>query len=341
MACYLKLFVDVRERYQKLSDAEFGRLIRAALTYKAEGVEVKLQGREELMWDGMKLDIDRDNERQKSVNESRAEAGRKGAESRWQKDGKNSKCHLPYSKNGYDKDKEEDKDKEKNNHPIVPRDFYDLSGLCVTDNARAAQEEVANWLEERGYSCTLEVPVADRGDGRSGRIDLLAERDGVQVAIEVDRDSPREKSLFKLRQFSCAKVILVRNGAEKESESTTDGIKIIYMTCNQGDVFEAFAGGNKELLDALREFETMRKAIKKPMTDLAKKKLVGKLKEFAEPYHAKQRYMVECLHESILNDWQSVYELKDFQDSEPYRPPVVMNWVVPNPDSDNWEDLVP
>ena len=87
MACYLKLFVDVRERYQKLSDAEFGRLIRAALTYKAEGVEVKLRGREELMWDGMKLDIDRDNERQKSVNESRADAGRKGAESRWQKDG--------------------------------------------------------------------------------------------------------------------------------------------------------------------------------------------------------------------------------------------------------------
>lgn len=231
MACYLKLFVDVRERYQKLSDAEFGRLIRAALTYKAEGVEVKLQGREELMWDGMKLDIDRDNERQKSVNESRADAGRKGSESRWQKDGKNSKCHLPYSKNGYDKDKEEDKeeDKDKNIPPKSP----------------------------------------------------------------------------------------------------------------QGDVFADFAGENEELLDALREFEAMRKAIKKPMTDLAKKKLVGKLKEFAGPYHAKQRYMVECLHESILNDWQSVYELKDFQDSEPDRPPVVMNWVVPNPDSDNWEDLVP
>lgn len=227
MACYLKLFVDVRERYQKLSDAEFGRLIRAALTYKAEGVEVKLQGREELMWDGMKLDIDRDNERQKSVNESRAEAGRKGAESRWQKDGKNSKCHLPYNKNGYDKDKEEDKDKN-----IPPK-------------------------------------------------------------------SPK------------------------------------------GGVFEDFAGENGDLLDALREFETMRKAIKKPMTVLAKKKLVGKLKQFSEPYHAKQRYMVECLHESILNDWQSVYELKAFQDSEPDHSPVEMHWVVPNPDSDNWEDLVP
>lgn len=231
MACYLKLFVDVRERYQKLSDAEFGRLIRAALTYKAEGVEVKLQGREELMWDGMKLDIDRDNERQKSVNESRADAGRKGAESRWQKDGKNSKCHLPYSKNSYDKDKEEDKDKDK------------------------------------------------------------------------DKNNPSKSP--------------------------------------QGDLFVDFAGEDRELLEALREFEAMRKAIKKPMTGQAKKNLVGKLQRFSEPYYAKQRYMVECLHESILNDWQSVYELKDFQDSEPDRPPVEMHWVVPNPDSDDWRDLVP
>lgn len=128
---------------------------------------------------------------------------------------------------------------------------------------------------------------------------------------------------------------------DKDKDKEEDKDKNIPSKSPQGDAFEDFAGENVELLDALREFEAMRKAIKKPMTDLAKKKLVGKLKEFAEPYHAKQRYMVECLHESILNDWQSVYELKDFQDSEPDRPPVKMNWVVPNPDSDNWEDLVP
>ena len=56
---YLKLFVDCLEKYRKLNDAEFGRLIRAALSYTATGVEVELMGREELLWDGMKLDIDR------------------------------------------------------------------------------------------------------------------------------------------------------------------------------------------------------------------------------------------------------------------------------------------
>ena len=128
---------------------------------------------------------------------------------------------------------------------------------------------------------------------------------------------------------------------DKDKDKEEDKDKNIPSKSPQGDLFVDFAGEDRELLEALREFEAMRKAIKKPMTGQAKKNLVGKLQRFSEPYHAKQRYMVECLHESILNDWHSVYELKDFQDSEPERPPVVMNWVVPKPDSDNWEDLVP
>lgn len=109
MAEYLKVWADDLEQYRKLSDAEYGRLIRAALHYKRTGEEPQLTGREELMWDGKKLEIDRDKERQNSVSNSRAEAGRKGAVARWQSDSKNSKdskCHLPYGKNGYDKDKD-------------------------------------------------------------------------------------------------------------------------------------------------------------------------------------------------------------------------------------------
>lgn len=113
MAEYLKVWADDLEQYRKLSDAEYGRLIRAALHYKRTGEEPQLIGREELMWDGKKLEIDRDKERQNSVSNSRAEAGRKGAAARWQSDSKNSKdgkCHLPHGKNSQDKDKDKDKD---------------------------------------------------------------------------------------------------------------------------------------------------------------------------------------------------------------------------------------
>ncbi len=88
---YLKLFVDCLEKYQKLNDTEFGRLVRAALRYKATGAEPDDLGREALLWDGMRLDIDRDNESYHTVVEARASAGKRccgsmaTAETRWQK----------------------------------------------------------------------------------------------------------------------------------------------------------------------------------------------------------------------------------------------------------------
>ena len=116
-ATYLKLFVDCLEKYQKLNDTEFGRLVRSALRYKATGEEPVDLGRESLLWDGMRLDIDRDNERYSDVVNARSEAGKKGAKVRWQTDSKNSKSHLLCGKNGQEKeeDKDNDNDKDKDN----------------------------------------------------------------------------------------------------------------------------------------------------------------------------------------------------------------------------------
>lgn len=108
MAKYLKIYTDAEQKYQKLSDAEFGRLIRAGLHYKETGEEIDLTGRESLLWDGLKLDIDRDNEKYDSLCTTRSEAGKRGAAARWQNNGKNGKSHLPYSKNSQDKDKDKD-----------------------------------------------------------------------------------------------------------------------------------------------------------------------------------------------------------------------------------------
>lgn len=112
MAKYLKIYTDAEQKYQKLSDAEFGRLIRAGLHYKETGEEIELTGRESLLWDGLKLDIDRDNEKYDSLCTTRSEAGKRGAAARWQNNGKNGKSYLPYGKNGQDKDEDKDKDKD-------------------------------------------------------------------------------------------------------------------------------------------------------------------------------------------------------------------------------------
>ena len=148
-AVYLKLFVDCLEKYQKLNDTEFGRLVRAALRYKATGAEPDELGREALLWDGMRLDIDRDNESYSSKCSARAAAGKKGAQARWQghnDDSKNGKCHLPCSKNGQEKDKHKDKDQE-HDKP--------LRG----NSARSAQEPPR--VSDCGFSPELEAAVND------------------------------------------------------------------------------------------------------------------------------------------------------------------------------------
>ena len=144
---YLKLFVDSLEKYQKLNDSEFGRLVRAALRYKATGAEPDDLGREALLWDGMKLDIDRDNQAYWEIVKSRSEAGKKGACARWQTDSKNGKCHLPYGKNGQDKDKEEDKDKKKES---AKADEKKAGRPRRTGFVPPTLEEVQAYCRERG-----------------------------------------------------------------------------------------------------------------------------------------------------------------------------------------------
>lgn len=47
-----------------------------------------------------------------------------------------------------------------------------------------------------------EVYVPNRGDGRSGRIDIVYKKNGKIIAIELDRIVPRKKSIFKLKLFN-------------------------------------------------------------------------------------------------------------------------------------------
>ena len=67
-------------------------------------------------------------------------------------------------------------------------------------------------------------------------------------------------------------------------------------------------GEDECLTDTFRDFAIMRKAIKKPLTERATKVLLGKLDKLA---NGDKKLVIKILEQSILNNWQSVYELKD------------------------------
>ena len=90
------------------------------------------------------------------------------------------------------------------------------------------------------------------------------------------------------------------------------------------DAFAAFAAGDVELMSVLKDFEKMRKSIKKPLTDTAKKLLVSKLKNNFPPEQWKA-----VLEQSIVKCWQDVYPLKE---QEQQRQGVVQHTEMHTPD---------
>lgn len=71
------------------------------------------------------------------------------------------------------------------------------------------------------------------------------------------------------------------------------------------DIYKEFAAGDSELLDALKEFDSFRKKLKKPLTDKAQTRLVNKLQKFP------REDWVAILQKSVDKGWTDIYPIDD------------------------------
>ena len=69
------------------------------------------------------------------------------------------------------------------------------------------------------------------------------------------------------------------------------------------ELYKDFAAGDSELYQALKEHESMRKKIKKPMTDGAKKRLISELQKYP------REDWIPMLNQSTDHCWQGVFPL--------------------------------
>ena len=76
-------------------------------------------------------------------------------------------------------------------------------------------------------------------------------------------------------------------------------------------VIKEYIYKGEQFLDAYEEFKKMRKAIKKPMTARAEKILLNKLKKITNEND--EQLAIKILEQSILNNWQDIYPLKEVQ----------------------------
>lgn len=83
------------------------------------------------------------------------------------------------------------------------------------ESASEFSKRVESELKKQNLYFKKEVTVADRGDGRKGRIDIVAWADGITYAIEIDRLSPRKKSIYKLEHYPANHRLIVMREVNK------------------------------------------------------------------------------------------------------------------------------
>lgn len=93
----------------------------------------------------------------------------------------------------------------------IPTDVLEgIHQLPDFQNASTLKYALGRFMRSIGFKVHFEVPVADRGDGTPGRIDLVGLRGEEVVAIEADRITAREKSIAKLTAFRQPGVVVLR-----------------------------------------------------------------------------------------------------------------------------------
>lgn len=172
----LLLLLEHVHTMEELTDAEFGQFIRAYAAYVEDGTEPIFEDRSmRMMWKTVR-DFDEINaKRYSDTSKARQEAGRKGAESRWNchnEDSKNSNCHFANSKNSLSKSKYKSKSisKSKSSSTIVDSDARadardDLTTTIVFEEFRGrigklsetGKKELPGYVERLGADLVTEI----------------------------------------------------------------------------------------------------------------------------------------------------------------------------------------
>lgn len=147
-------------------------------------------------------------------------------------------------------------------------------------------------------------------DGEASIRSALAE---LEEAGYLRREQSREEGKFSKAVYvvtdmlksekPCVENPLAENSTAENPPQLNTNISNTYKSKTK-DIYE---GLPENLKETLYEFEEMRKSIKKPMTDVARKRLIRELQKLAGE---NVQQMIKILDQSILNSWAGVYPLK-------------------------------
>lgn len=179
MLPYIKVFPDLSETVDLLSDAEAGRLLKSILHY-ANGEEDELPGQEKLVYAMLRKQIDRDAAEYERYSEKQRANGCKGGRPKKPRETQqNPKNPLVFEKTQKsqeeEKEKDKDKDKEEEEHARAREGMTAPAPFMTPEECDAAAEQydrVKNTLVRVGIQPTLQAMdtamglLADYGEDR-------------------------------------------------------------------------------------------------------------------------------------------------------------------------------
>lgn len=161
-------------------------------------------------------------------------------------------------------------------------------------------------LQAAGLDVCREYPVPERGDGCGGRIDIVVtDRNGVRCGIELDRNSPRQKSLLKIGAVETGICVLRRSDIARHTEQ---GILVIGGAVRQ----KKFDPLSVDLPDWLpetlwHEWVQFRQALRKPiLTEQGANGAIRELEKFRQQGFTPE----QVIRHSIANEYQGLFAPK-------------------------------
>ena len=163
---YAALPYDYLEEMEALNDAEFGRLTRALLAYSMTGEQIALCGNERFYAKRVMAQEDRFKANYKEVSDARREAGKAGADARWQNgkcifaNGKNNKATVVDGKNGYTETKTDtetnalpsnDGKRDMREARFIPPSISDVEQYCREKGYHINAEQFVCFYAQKGW----------------------------------------------------------------------------------------------------------------------------------------------------------------------------------------------
>lgn len=163
---YVKLYTDALYAYKRLSDTEFGRALRAVLQYAEDGTEPNLPGKECIMFDVLREQVERD----RAAYNTKVENGKKGG--RPPKKKENLK-NRPVITDSEKTERNQDKDKEEYILPYNPPEgedddddllliaqqnnrVYDRAKECGFASDTATLDRLTDLIAQFGHQAVLD-----------------------------------------------------------------------------------------------------------------------------------------------------------------------------------------